>query len=562
MNTLVARITRWLKYPLAFSIVVNLILFLLTYLLFDSMYRTNDDVFMMLVVSGKLLVTEPDSHLLFMNILIGDVLKSLYTAMPSIHWYSLFMVGSLFVAHVVLLFSLIRLKPHVTSVVLYLVYFLFFGMDLILLLQFTIVGFMLVISGLFLLLSGSRSKENDNKVIPWKAFVAVLMICIGSMVRWDSLVLAIVLFIPLNLILLFDRRVSYFKFEVPILMLAILVSFALRQYNTERYVSDQEWSEYYKAGPANTSIIEQGGLWKIDDKNHRQDVLDKVGWTYNDYRMLCTWFYSHDIYNIEAMLEFMSHIPKHKGKKTFRTGIVELKGYFFQTSYGRYFLIFVLAMVFFASYSKKNILTILISLFIVITLIVYLVCYSKSPPMRVFAPMMVYLTLLMIFSAKPSGDLKRRSIMLVIFLVLFGWFPLKRVFAIKQEINLNNNLVHSSLSEFTSSSEALYVSWGASFPLEYIRPFEDHDYLNSVQIFLIGSYQRTPIARRVLDKYGVKDLYNSIVHRDDVYLILSTDKPEYKISIFGTFMEEHYTTKTTAKELESNRRFNIYQFGR
>jgi hypothetical protein len=52
-------------------------------------FHNIDDVAMMLVVSGRVVTTEPESHMLFSHILLGEALAALYAATANVSWYGL-----------------------------------------------------------------------------------------------------------------------------------------------------------------------------------------------------------------------------------------------------------------------------------------------------------------------------------------------------------------------------------------------------------------------------------------------------------------------------------------
>ena len=70
------------------SLGITVVLFVIFFIMFVPRYLSNDDVGMTIIASGIGGNGSPNEHLLFTNVLIGLMLKSLYTRVPFFPWYS------------------------------------------------------------------------------------------------------------------------------------------------------------------------------------------------------------------------------------------------------------------------------------------------------------------------------------------------------------------------------------------------------------------------------------------------------------------------------------------
>lgn len=100
---------------------VVILLFGLTLLLMTPTYDTNDDPVMALVASGYGTVKGPDEHLLYSNVLLGGTLKQLYSVASYVPWYGSYLLLSLFLAHW-LLYAILLLSQNKFSVLSYLIF--------------------------------------------------------------------------------------------------------------------------------------------------------------------------------------------------------------------------------------------------------------------------------------------------------------------------------------------------------------------------------------------------------------------------------------------------------
>src|SRR3954470_23500301 len=86
------------RAPLTFAFAAVGFLFVAVFTLLEPTFQTNDDLQLAMIASGTGISLQPDEHLVFTNVLIGHLLKSLYTAWPSVAWYGLYLYGAQFFA--------------------------------------------------------------------------------------------------------------------------------------------------------------------------------------------------------------------------------------------------------------------------------------------------------------------------------------------------------------------------------------------------------------------------------------------------------------------------------
>jgi len=113
-------------------------------------FGANDDYAMMSIASG-LIDGNPDAHLMFTNILIGTVLKFLYSFTTSVDWYGLYLILVLLVSAFALLKILIDLFRGTISRPIALLIFFIFMPRLIFSFNFTSVAMIACFTGISLL---------------------------------------------------------------------------------------------------------------------------------------------------------------------------------------------------------------------------------------------------------------------------------------------------------------------------------------------------------------------------------------------------------------------------
>ena len=83
------------------------------HLLFDPLYRTNDDPGMLLLSAGLVYVDEPTPYLIFSNHLWGSLVATLYSWLPGVAWYRVLQLAVQFAAGATLLY--VALGPRVNT---------------------------------------------------------------------------------------------------------------------------------------------------------------------------------------------------------------------------------------------------------------------------------------------------------------------------------------------------------------------------------------------------------------------------------------------------------------
>lgn len=152
---------------LLWAVLVNLILFGFFWTFATSVYDTNDDLVMQLIASG-FYTGHPDAHLVFTNILVGWVLRFLYTLWSGHNWYLLYLVGAHFAALTAIAFLVISRRGGWLFTLLYAGFFLVVETHILLRLQFTTTAFLTGTAGLLLLVDGLQ----PNRPVRWSRVVA------------------------------------------------------------------------------------------------------------------------------------------------------------------------------------------------------------------------------------------------------------------------------------------------------------------------------------------------------------------------------------------------------
>ena len=77
-------------------------------------YSANDDFAMMSIAAG-FIDGVPDAHLVFSNILIGEILKFFYNNFSGINWYTVYLLLTLSISHFVILRIILKVEKRMIN---------------------------------------------------------------------------------------------------------------------------------------------------------------------------------------------------------------------------------------------------------------------------------------------------------------------------------------------------------------------------------------------------------------------------------------------------------------
>lgn len=244
-------------------------------------YETNDDVIMMRIASG-LLTGEPSPRLVHTSILIGEFLAALYSAAPSIDWYSWYLVGVHFVAATCLLRLLLEQQRPVIACVAFALLFVLFEARFLLQLQFTTTAAVAAASGVVLLLSPGGASGRTRRLLLTSGGV---LLVVAAMIREQAFYMTVMLSLPLFLAQMLERqgRIRCAWFAV-----TVLLGFGAVGY--DHYVSsnDAKWRSFDQRY-ADIKIIVDRDILVFEGE--RQALFDDVGWSANDLMLLRSRFF-------------------------------------------------------------------------------------------------------------------------------------------------------------------------------------------------------------------------------------------------------------------------------
>ncbi len=250
----------------------------LLYTLLPILFEENDDVGMMNIVSGAY-NNRPSEYMLFSNILIGKLLKYLFTIIPTINWYTWYLIVSILISYTGIQYSFNKIKAK--PIIKIIRHFLILSILLfsLIALQFTRVAAIALTAGMLLLFT-------SNKKEYIQIGFGILLIILGTMIRKEVLYMYILLSLPFIIYFAINNK----TFKIINIIIAILLSFTVIWHDNLSYEQNTELNEYREFNKLRAKIttIDHHSFNYINKKQ----ITESIGWTKND-------FYLATIFNLD-----------------------------------------------------------------------------------------------------------------------------------------------------------------------------------------------------------------------------------------------------------------------
>lgn len=242
---------------------INAVLLGIFLCLFTPYYDTNDDWLLSNFVNGAM--AEKSARMVYINVIIGALLKGLYTLVPAAPWYALFQYAILFASFTAMTWILLRRWELIPALALSIGFVSIFGMDAYIVVQYTKTTAAATVSGVMLMLySLGREKGTKSRRVPMAA--GIILALLGGMYRYYEFLAAGAVICWVIIDPLADaikcgadaksRRHSAFETIRPFILLLLLFG-AVRVIDSAAYKAP-EWADYIEYNKARTLVMDHG----------------------------------------------------------------------------------------------------------------------------------------------------------------------------------------------------------------------------------------------------------------------------------------------------------------
>lgn len=274
-------------------LIPQILLFLAINFTGNLVYATNDDTTMLAICSGG--YGTPSAYIINMHMLVGYILKILFTAYPHVNWLTVFFLSVIFLSQLVLDYVLLSEKDRYSSIIWRA---LILDMAFVLFLDhfsFTTTAYYAGSAGLIAALRGLRYPVKKQRI--WIFFVSFVLLCLGAMIRAEVYKSLLIIFfgaVAYEYLLLRDRRP---------LIIALLAAFLVVlsvQSHTFWMNRDPVEKAFYAWGETRSAALDSAFIPYVEAE------FSQAGISENQYNAIYNAFYYHfDAVNTDVMQAFL-----------------------------------------------------------------------------------------------------------------------------------------------------------------------------------------------------------------------------------------------------------------
>ena len=251
------------KQNLLLALGINAVLLGVFLCFLTPYYEVNDDILMSHFVDGSMAVKQ--SRMMFINIIVGTLLKGLYTLIPAVPWYALLQYAMIFAGFTAMTWIIMARWERIPAIVLSAAIISFFGLDAYIRLQFTKTTAVAAVFGVMLMIySLGEEKGTKSRRVPMAA--GIILALLGGMYRYGEMLAAgaIVCWMIIDPMVEAIRRSGGTKeklrriFDTVRLFILFFLLFAVILAINFAAYRDKEWADYYEYNEAHSQVLDFG----------------------------------------------------------------------------------------------------------------------------------------------------------------------------------------------------------------------------------------------------------------------------------------------------------------
>jgi|GEM_PF-2536164 len=559
-----AMLTNWIcKSTACCAAGIVICLFGLTLLVITPGYDTNDDPYMGLVASGYGTVEGPDEHLMYSNVLLGFMLKQLYTVAPLVPWYGSYLLLTQFVSHCLLLYALLLLKRNFFVVFGYLIFFLGVGTYFLAHLQFTSTAFLIGLAGLSLILV-SLIRDTQETHLPWLKWVGICCLIYASLIRYSSLQMLVLSSLPLLLVMAWQlyRSVNIKPYLLPA-TLAVCGVLGARYYDKEYYLQDEAWRDFLPYYSVIGALVDSTQIPYFEPT---KPAFDEVGWSNFDYWMLREWVYlDQDKFSLSRLQQFKEKTDAFNFRKF--PQVLHAWIHSAKLTIGHpVFLFCLFATIVFNHLNQKrtwqrSIIRWL--LFWVGLIMIMLIIYLKLPArvLTCLSALPLYFTLLLNQTDWKTSDETQTASQGGLFKTAVAILLLGSCFLVWSQKRWSDTLVAKNTSFKQNLTEMMQLwpdkvfvaTW--VFPIETFLSYDNQSEIKDFKFLFLNGLQHSPHFKNKLQAYQIQSPLDELLETDRLLLIA----PKQMVPPLSNYLKEYYGGNVLLNVKYKGEGFLVYQ---
>lgn len=306
-------------------ILINLVIFGMTNILFDIKYEQVDDFIIYNLYSG--LDGTYNVHGVYIHPVICFIIGVFFRILPMINWHSIFLLGMQFLCFTLIGYTLLKKHDNGVAIVLYTLFASIFYTALLMLIQYTSVAALLIATSFLLLLDGLEKKE---PIKLGKKLLLFVLFSLGIMIRMQSLLIILpFMMIYFGIFMIEYRDKTKEKAQIVKMIQYYLTYFAITMVvmlsNQLIYRTNDTYREFMEYNEIRATLHDIIYV----DYGENKEIFDEIGWSQNDHYMFYTFnFGDEEIFSKENLEKILNYKIQKDGKYPFDMDMTRIKDNF------------------------------------------------------------------------------------------------------------------------------------------------------------------------------------------------------------------------------------------
>lgn len=507
---------RWIE-----SLILALLMTLVFIFIFSPKFETNDDNAMAAISMG--MRGTYNSHLVFINIILGKIISTLMRIIPFVKWYTVFHYAVLFVAFSVLFYSVMKLFETKKKLAYLLIgiLILIWGYDCMVFVQFTKTAGICGAAGSLLIFTNlKKDKPRWGYTI-----LGGILLLLCSMIRFQVFGLILLVSSLIGFFILLDcikykelkKVLPYLGVFSTILVFAVIMSFI----DTNIYNAHNGWREYREYNHLRAELLDRG----FPDYQENIEEYTKLGISEVDVENWNSWnFADKEAFTTDTMSALIAlKSPKKISISFLLEFFREFFAKFIPTFLNEWgFYGFALILILWILYFKERKASLLGIGFLLIGINMYFYYKNRYLAYRVDTIMwLMFCIVIIYFMAKTSEaaepDFKQTFFVLTL-IALFSWK--KDLIPSKDELQNKYN-DKEYLDMVSEDDDNIYLVSVGSSPENNAYGIFDLSQTGLLDnYYSLGGWQtNSPLTNAVLANYQIENPYRDVIDHENAYLV-------------------------------------------
>lgn len=351
------------------SCIITLWILVFFALIQNITFETNDDNGMARMIYG-MGTSYYDTHLVYINILAGKVMKLFLLLFPNVPWYPILQCALILISFFAVIYLFISKFGIKKSLFPTFLLAFFFVQEFLLKLQFSKTAGIAAIAGI-LLIFDAVAPDATGKI--WKLVLGGLLTIAGSLYRFNAFLMILPPMLGIGICLVWKPLLRKDWKQILFICLPFVIVFGTcylcRQYNTWVYQSNPTWAAYKEFNSLRSQLLDYG----FPDYDTNLALYETLGICEADLSMFKSWDIADpEVFNVDVMRQLIA--AKEPPAFSWRECIENVKHFFTGHPYSVVMLIvFCISLV---TQKNKRFLLLLYAIFSIVFVQIYL--YSSG----------------------------------------------------------------------------------------------------------------------------------------------------------------------------------------